>query len=254
MGRQGFFDRVRSWFGRQGDAGGATGPSTRRCSLEPVTADAQAAFERTGAATVATATTLSVSEELDPFAEERSSAALSPAADGMARPPAPTHLDPLDPTWMQSLEELPRRIAESAIEAAGSARALHQIASELGGHRQTSRVVMDAVRRLPDLAANQAELTRGVIKALDREALLLEALYDGLTGMRASFRTVEESSRRHVMALAQLETSHRQVLLEYQGMLVRTHRKLAWLAFGGVVLGAAALGGVAYAIVTVFAR
>lgn len=248
MGRQGFFDRVRSWFGHQGHRGGATGPSAKRCALEPVTADAQSAFERTGAATVATATMLSVSEELDPFAEERCPAALSPAADGMARPPAPGHLDPLDPTWMQSLEELPRRIAESAVEAAGSARALHQIASELGGHRQTSRVVMDAVRRLPDLAANQAELTRDVIKALERETLLLEALYDGLTGMRASFRTVDESSRRHVMAIAQLETSHRQLLLEYQGMLIKAHRKVAWMAFGGIVLGAGALGGVAYAI------
>jgi hypothetical protein len=155
---------------------------------------------------------------------------------------------------MQSLEELPRRIADSVTEAAGSARALGQIAGELSGHRQTSRVVMDAVRRLPALAANQVELTREAAKALDRQTLVLESLLDGVTALRSAFRTIEESSRRHVLAISQLETCHRQVLLEYQGMLVRAHRKLAWLAFGGVVLGAAALGGVAYAIVTVFAR
>lgn len=262
MGRKRFVDRVRSWFGGKGDPGGATGPSAKRCMLEPVEAGARTAFERAGAATVATATTAPVLDALDPFAEATSSQASSLTSAALARAGAdpapsgagPTHLDPLDPPWMQSLEDLPRRLAESVTEAAGSARALHQMASELGGHRQTSRVVMDAVRRLPDLAANQAELTRDVVKALEREALLLESMYDGLTALRASFRTVEESSRRHVMALAQLEACHRQVLLEYQGMLIKAHRKLAWMAFAGIALGAAALGGVAYAVVTILTR
>jgi hypothetical protein len=155
---------------------------------------------------------------------------------------------------MQSLEELPRRIAASVTEAAGSARALGLMAGELTGHRQTSRVVMDAVRRLPDLAINQAELTREAIKSLDRQTLVMESMLDGVTALRSAFRTIEESSRRHVLAISQLEMCHRQVLLEYQGMLLKSQRRLAWMAFVATALGAAALGGVAYSIATLFAR
>jgi ferric-dicitrate binding protein FerR (iron transport regulator) len=157
-------------------------------------------------------------------------------------------LDPLDPEWMQSLEELPQRIAESVAESAAGTEALEQIGRELEGHRQTNRAIAGAVRRLPDMAAGQAELTRQTNTALDRQALVLESMLDGITGLRAAFQTVEESSRRHLRAIAQLEAGHRQVLFEYQTLLLATHARLTRLAALGIILAAAALGGVGYAI------
>jgi ferric-dicitrate binding protein FerR (iron transport regulator) len=103
-----------------------------------------------------------------------------------------------------------------------------------------------AVRRLPYLSADQAEITRATNKLLDRQLLIMESTFDGVTALRASFRSVEESSKRHVQALSQLETCHRNVLLEYQAMLIRAHRRLGWLAVLGVLLAAGALAAVAY--------
>jgi hypothetical protein len=37
-------------------------------------------------------------------------------------------------------------------------------------------------------------------------------------------------------------------------MLLKSQRRLAWMAFVATALGAAALGGVAYSIATLFAR
>jgi hypothetical protein len=258
MGRKGLWNRVRCWFGAKVDSNDAGSPPAKRCNLQPLVADARSAFERSGAATVATGAA-SPANAPDPFAGGDVAAEAAPVT-GMAAacvptsPPMQTHLDLLDPPWMQSLEELPRRIAASVTEAAGSARALGLMAGELSGHRQTSRVVMDAVRRLPDLAINQAELTREAIKSLDRQTLVMESMLDGVTALRSAFRTIEESSRRHVLAISQLEMCHRQVLLEYQGMLLKSQRRLAWMAFVATALGAAALGGVAYSIATLFAR
>jgi len=260
MGRKRLFDRVRSWFGSKVEGGRATIPAAKRCALEPVTTDALTAFERTGAATVATAAAAPVSEPRDLLPGDSAFEVPSPAALTLpragelaaTRPTTQSHLDPLDPPWIEALEQLPGRIAMSVTEAAGSARALNQVAAELSGHRQTSRVVMDAVRRLPDLAANQSELTRDTNRALERQTLLLESLFDGITALRASFRTVEESSRRHIMALAQLEACHRQVLFEYQRMLVKAHRRVAWLALTGVALAALAIGGLGYVALRVF--
>ena len=73
-----------------------------------------------------------------------------------------------------------------------------------------------------------------------------ESILDSLVSLRSAFRTIDESSRRHATALAHLEASHREVLLGYQAMLLRAHRRLGRLATLAVLVAAAALGGVGY--------
>jgi len=164
----------------------------------------------------------------------------------------PPSLDPLDPAWMQSLEDLPVRVAESAAERAAATRALEQVAEELQGHRQTTRVLAAAIRRLPDIATHHAELTRETNQILERQSAALESMLDGLAALRAAFNTVEESSRRHLKAIALLESSHRQILFEYQTMFLRSHRLVGYVAAVAVILAGTALGGLAYVAYMVF--
>jgi len=69
---------------------------------------------------------------------------------------------------------------------------------------------------------------------------------DGIGGLRASMQTMDESARRHLKAINQLETCHRQVLLGYQRMLVDSHRRLGRLAALAAVLASLAIGGTAW--------
>jgi hypothetical protein len=260
------FDRVKSWFGAKGEASIATpGPAAKRWTIG--SSDAADRLEFGGAGTTAVASRAFSDDAADEgFSADgdvspaglRSAVLpagrsvtlgtdpLSAAAGPESEAPAGPLLDPLDPAWMQSLEELPRRIAEAAGQGAAGLGVLKDIAGELNGHRQSTRALLLAVRRLPYLSAEQAEIARATNKLLERQLLILESTFDGVTSLRASFRSVEESSKRHVQALAQLETCHRNVLLEYQAMLVRAHRRLGWLAALGVILAAGALGAVAY--------
>jgi len=249
MGRLRLFDRVKSWFGAKIDAPESTaGPAGKRWAIEAAGAGERMEFSGAGATAVASRAPQedfdgTVSDEGVPFAPSASAfLARTTEPDTPAAPP----LDPLDPGWMQSLEELPRRIAEAAGQGAAGLHTLKEIAYELEGHRQSTRALVQAVRRLPYLSAEQAEIARDTNKLLERHLLILESQFDGITALRASFKSVEESSKRHIMALAQLETCHRNVLLEYQGMLIRAHRRLGWLAVLGVMLAAAALASVAY--------
>jgi hypothetical protein len=167
-------------------------------------------------------------------------------------PPAAADLrqsiDPLDPAWIESLEELPQRLAESAAESAAGVQRLREIGGELEGHRLATRTIAASVRRLPDIALGQAQLTRETNKCLERQALVLESVLDGITGLRAALRTVEESSRRHLKAISVLESGHRQVLFEYQVMFQRAHRQVGHLAALAIALAATAIGGVGYAL------
>ncbi|MBE3097691.1 MAG: hypothetical protein IMZ55_16245 [Acidobacteria bacterium] len=188
--------------------------------------------------------------------EEKEYPAAAAGSESPSNPPSairhPQSLDPLDPAWMQSLEDLPVRVAESAAERAAATRALEQVAEELQGHRQTTRVLTAAIRRLPDIATHHAELTRETNQILERQSAALESMLDGLAALRAAFNTVEESSRRHLKAIALLESSHRQILFEYQTMFLRSHRLVGYVAAVAVILAAGAIGGLAYVAYMVF--
>jgi hypothetical protein len=239
----GLLERVKGWFG--GTSGG-NGRSHRRSWAGPAESTGDDALPSASGAVAAVA-----ARQREP-GDGCASPAASEAGPNDAGSPAP-HLDPLDPEWMQSLEELPRRIAETAAGSAAGIRSLEQIAGELEGHRQATRAIAASMKRLPDLALAQGELARETNKLMERQSLVLESMLDGITDLRSAFKTTEESSRRHLKAIAVLETSHRQILFEYQTMFLRTHRRLGYLAAAAAMLAAGALGGVAYVAWYVFA-
>ena len=239
----GLLERVKGWFG---GTSGSNGRSHRRPWAGPAENTGDDALPSASGAVAAVA-----AAQREP-GDGCTSPAASEAGPNDAGSAAP-HLDPLDPEWMQSLEELPRRIAETAAGSAAGIRSLEHIAGELEGHRQATRAIAASMKRLPDLALAQGELARETNKLLERQSLVLESMLDGITDLRSAFKTTEESSRRHLKAIAVLETSHRQILFEYQTMFLRTHRRLGYLAAAAAMLAAGALGGVAYVAWYVFA-
>jgi len=180
-----------------------------------------------------------------PAPGEAMDAAEGKAAES-AEGPVGGHLDPLDPTWLELLEDLPRRITEATAENTTITRILEQIRHELEGHREVGQAVGEAVRRLPELGANQVALLGETNKILGRQCRLAEAMLDGITDLRAALESGEESSKRNLLALEQLETVHRQVLQTYQGILLKSYRRLGRLTALAVLLAAAAGGGAGY--------
>ncbi|MGB2997280.1 MAG: hypothetical protein WBC59_01425 [Phycisphaerae bacterium] len=156
--------------------------------------------------------------------------------------------DAPDGEWVRSLETLPERIAESVAAGAAGAKTLERIGRELDGHRNTSRTVAEAIGRLPDLAGDQAALTRRTHEILEQQTHLAEAMVDGLAGLRATLKTVEESADRHLACIAQLEQCHRRVLEVYQSMLLKAHRRLGRVATAALLLAAIALGAAGYVV------
>ncbi|HUU10194.1 MAG TPA: hypothetical protein VM431_06590 [Phycisphaerae bacterium] len=226
MTRLGLVDRVRSWFGA-GDQ--AAGESATRWSLGA--GRAELALAGAGAAGGLSAKAPACRDVLAIEALAKAAAPARPdTTEALPAPPPPakTHLDPLDPEWMRALPSL------------------DDIGHELKGHHQTSRAIADAVTQLPNLASSQADLVRETNRILERQSALIESVLDGITSVRSAFRTIDESSRRQATALGQLEASHREVLLEYQAMLLRAHRRVGRLAALAVLVAAAALGGVGY--------
>ena len=242
----GLLERVRGWFG--GSNGGNGHGRPKSAELAPPQ-EAESYLARSDARAAAEA------DDADTFGAEGTcpSAHAAGANDDASLAIQAPALDPLDPEWMQSLEDLPRRIASTAADSAAGVRSLEQIAGELEGHRQATRAITASMKRLPDLALAQGELARETNKLLERQSLVLESMLDGITDLRSAFKTNEESSRRHLKAIAVLETSHRQILFEYQTMFLRAHRRLGYLAAAAALLAAGALGGVAYVAWYVFA-
>jgi hypothetical protein len=263
MNEPGLLQRVRGWFGGKGrspespagskhytlgplDSGGAIAVIGGGASATGVTAPAipdDAPLPSSEADSV----TVSVHNESAEAEADRTVATFD--APSPAEPPAsPSRINQLDPTWMRSFDELPARLAESAAKAAAGARSLENIGAELEGHRQATRAIVDSVRRLPELATGQADLVRQTNKTLERQALVQESALDMLVDLRSAFRGVEESSRRQIQAIAQLEYGHRQILFEYQELLQKSQRRLGRMALCGILLAAVALGAVAVAI------
>ena len=251
----GFLERMKRWFPGKRSQSAAPG-APKRCSLGPGEVDAGLALAGAGAAAagIARASLISPDPAEEPSVWEGDRAAgarpralplTGAGASAYAAPPA-SRLDPLDPAWMSALEELPARIAESVADRAAGAESLQRMAGEMEGHRQATRTIAAAVRRLPDLAVTHVEATRETNKLLGRQALVLESMLDGLTGLRAALKTVEESSRRNLKAISLLESSHRQILFEYQTMFLRAQRRLGFLASAAIMLAAGAIAALAY--------
>ncbi len=262
MNGTGLLQRVRGWFGGKAVEAESPQPLGKRYTLGPPDTDGALALVGSGAAAAGICAprlqeplegSFEAARDASPavMVDERQADAEVEESSGPALPAvaaAPSRLDPLDPSWMRSFDELPARLADSAAKAAAGVRCLENIDAELEGHRQASRAIVDAVRRLPDLAAQQADLARQANKTLERQALVLESSLDTLAELRSAFRGVEETARRQVQAIAQLEHGHREVLYEYQEMMQATNRRLGRLALIGIVLGLAALVGVAIAL------
>jgi len=149
--------------------------------------------------------------------------------------PTPPRIDPLDPPWIQHLESL------------------GTLGRELQGHRETSGALLQTVRQLPELTSDQTDHIVRTNHLLQRQNTLLTSILDTLSTLRASMQTMEESSRRHLTAIGGLEASHRAVLLGYQEILLKTHRRLGRLATLAAVLAAVAVGGVAWVLYLVLA-
>jgi hypothetical protein len=228
MSGAGLLERVKGWFGGKESFVAGGGLPMKRWSLEPVHGGPGADFSGTSA---------TVTDVEAPESAPDETAADLPLAE---------HLDPLDPTWLVVLEDLPRRITEATAENTTIARILEQIRHELEGHREVSRAVGEAICRMPELGTTQVALLGETNKMLGRQCRLAEAMLDGVTDLRAALENGEESSRRNLLAIEQLETVHRQVLQTYQGILLKSYRRLGRLSALAVFLAAAAIGGAGY--------
>jgi len=267
MSRLGLMNRVKSWFGapKRRDAAGkrsaAWSPApAARLLLAGAAAKASASPTQTccafdgreptsggcGQAVKAPAVALREPQG-DPEQSRRVAATSAPPADD----PEPAWASQTE--WMHVLDSLPERIAESLAASAAGARALEKIGRELEGHRDATRSLAQSVGRLPGLATDQTALAKQTCEILSRQTHLAEATVDGLAAMRAALGSVEESARRHVLAIGELERSHREVLQVYQRLVLATHRRLGRLAALAVVLASGALGAVAYVLWMVLA-
>jgi len=247
MSQRSLVDRVKSWFG------GARVERPRRAGAKPWTAASpapEAGLLLAGAGGSATAA--------PPISSAFDSRPAAPAAGGpgaqttavateTAKAPDAQRPEP-NPEWVRLLNTLPERIAESLAASAAGAKALEKIGRELEGHRDATRSLAESVRQLPDLATDQAAVTKRTNDLLEQQTRLAEATVDGLAGMRAALKSVEESAQRHLVCIARLEAAHREVLETYQTLVLRTHRRLGRLAMLALVLASGAIGAVAYVL------
>ncbi|HUX02826.1 MAG TPA: hypothetical protein VMY35_17835 [Phycisphaerae bacterium] len=246
MSRLGLMDRVKSWFGapKRRDAAGK-----HSAAWSPAPA---ARLLLAGAAAKASASptqTCCAFDGREPTSGGCGQAAKAPAVAATSAPPADDpEREARQTEWMHVLDSLPERIAESLAASAAGAKALEKIGRELEGHRDATRSLAQSVGRLPGLATDQTALAKQTCEILSRQTHLAEATVDGLAAMRAALGSVEESARRHVLAIGELERSHREVLQTYQHLVLATHRRLGRLAALAVVLASGALGAVAYVL------
>jgi len=236
MSTAGWMTRVCAWFGRKADAPGDLAPEASWSGGGQLALVGTAVAEEEPPAHPAPV------QSPDPFAAappaQRGPLAAAlrtsthePAPNLLAvhAPPRP-RIDPLDPPWMKDLA------------------ALETLGRELQGHRDATQDLLRTVRQLPELTSDQTDHIVQTNRLLERHGTLLGAILDSLTGLGASMQSMAESSRRNLLAIGQLETSHRQVLAQYQRLLLDSHRRLGRLAALATILSAIALGGVAVAV------
>ncbi len=260
MSRLAWMDRIRLWFasGRRRES---PGHETNRWSLSPAPRELALAtavagggngdaihdeglVDADGAPPKGTLVRAPGRDEASP----RRDAALPKAETSRTEAAVAVESPPGRPAWAEGLDALPDRIAGALAGSAASAEALARVAAELETRRDVDRTAAEAMAALPETAERQAALVRRTNELLEHQNRLTESMIDGLAGLRAAFRSVEESSRRHLACIAQLETTHRQVLDVYQSTLLRAHRRLGRFALFAVGLSLAALAAVGWLI------
>ncbi|MBL7140540.1 MAG: hypothetical protein ISS74_06480 [Planctomycetes bacterium] len=236
MSTAGWMTRVCAWFGRKADAPGDLAPEASWSG------GGQLALVGTAVAEAEPPEHPAPVQSPDPFGAappaERDLRFEPPRTPEPERDPLPPavharprpRIDPLDPPWMKDLA------------------ALETLGRELQGHRDTALALLRTVRQLPELTSDQTDHIVQTNHLLQRQATLLGSILDSLTGLGASMQSMAESSRRNLLAIGQLEASHREVLAQYQRLLLDSHRRLGRLAALATILSAIALGGVAVAV------
>ena len=243
MSRLAFVDRVKSWFGASRAHLRATAGPDERWPLGR--ASGELALAGVGAGDPS-------GDDLD--LPDMAAVAVATAVKALPRPVAqrvPPPAPPTergDPQWLDRLESLPDRIAEAVARSASGAQSLAKVAAELQGHRETERGVAEAIAELPGLARERSSLIAETNHLLEQQNRLTETMIDGITGLRAALRSMDESSLRHLACIEQLEAVHRQVLDVYQTTLLKAHRRLGRLSLFAVALSIAALAAVAVMI------
>ncbi len=253
MNGSGLLERVRGWFGNGGRAvpEARSRADARFWSSVHENASAALLFAASGGGGGAVAA--------DSAAQLPRASHESPALKLAPPPRAPEGPRPHDleaAGWREASERevvellrgLPDRIARSVSPPAPGGESIGQMAEELRGHREVHRSIAEAVGRLPEQATTQTDLLRRSNQLAERHARVTESVLDELTALRTAFRNVDESSRRNLRCLAQIEANHREVLREYQDLLVVQHRRLWRAAILATVLAAFSLAGVAYVL------
>ena len=151
--------------------------------------------------------------------------AAAPGGNGNGKRP---RIDPIDPAWITQIDSL------------------EDVGRELQHTHETGQALLESVRQLPELTADQNDRIAQTNRLLQRQNTLLGCVCDGVGALRASMQTMDESARRHLLAINQLESAHRHVLLGYQKMLLDSHRRVGRLAALATVVASLGMAGAAY--------
>ena len=254
MSATALLERVKCWFGSGGRADPESRSRTDARFWSSVHENASAALLFAASGGSGAAALRGPLPKAPPRGQDGPALKLAPAPRAPEDPPPHERADAderrrsSDRELVELLRSLPERIARSVNRPMPGGEAIDQMAEELRGHRETHRAIAEAVGRLPDQAGSQTELLKKSNQLAERHTRVTESVLDELTALRMAFRNVDESSRRNLQCLAQIEANHREVLREYQDILLLAHRRLWRAAILAILLAAVSLAGVAYVL------
>jgi len=122
---------------------------------------------------------------------------------------------------------------------------LRKISDALSAQGRTQTRLTDALQTMPEMVRSQITLTEQGNALLQRQVRSAELLVERFAELRAALMSIEQSAEMHLKCLSELQSHHEKVLREYQALLLRQNRRMAWFFALGLVVSAFALGGVA---------